>query len=155
MVNYTPHLVREETNQFEEPIATIMDRSYLWFEAASSIETAIDKIVAANITGAPVLNKEKRLVGFLSQKDCLKLATQLRYLNEQPRFVEDYMSHDIYSMNQKTTIFHAIQSFIDRWFHAYPVTDDDGHVVGVLSRNKVLEFVNQQSQTAWKGKKAS
>ena len=150
MVNYTPHLVHEDGNQFEKTIDHIMEKKFVWFEAGASIEKAIDKIVRANVTGAPVLDKDMKLVGYLSQKDCLKLATQLRYLNEMPRFVEDCMSRDLHSINGSTTIFHAIQAFIDKWFHSYPVVDDSGRVIGVLSRNKVLSFVNKQSQTAWK-----
>lgn len=150
MVNYTPRTVDERSHQFEDSIDTIMDKKFVWFSAKSGIEEAIEKMVRADVTGAPVLDDDQRLVGYLSQKDGLKLATQLRYLNDQARFVEDYMSHDLYSFHFKTSIFHVIQAFIDRWFHSYPITNDQGKVVGVISRNKMLAFVNKQSQTNWK-----
>lgn len=150
MVNYTPKRYEDHSNPFEGTIDQVMDKKYVSFHQKASIEDAIKKMLRADVTGAPVIDDDNRLVGYLSQRDCLKQATQMRYLNEQARLVEDYMGHDLVSFHFKTNIFHVIQSFIDKWIHAYPITDDQGKVIGVITRHKMLSFVNKQNQTAWK-----
>ena len=153
MVNYTPHLVKEESNPFAGTVDEIMVRSFTFFRESDSIESAVAKIVKEDLTGAPVLDENRRPVGFLSQKDCLKFATQLRYLNEEPGQVRDYMSHDHCCLTTRTKVFDAIQSFINKWFHTYPVVDEDGKVVGLLSRNQILRLVNKTTNTSWRGLK--
>lgn len=155
MVNYTPHLSVEEGNQLEQAIDSIMDKKFVWFDPAVNIEEAIAKMARSNITGGPVLNEKHEMIGFLSQKDCLRYATQIRYYNDQAGLVSDCMSEHCFSLHRSTSVAKAIQSFIDNWFYSYPVVDDDGTVIGLITRGKVLNFVHKQAQTCWKKQKKS
>ena len=150
MVNFTPKLHEDDGNPFEGPIEEIMDKQFVFFDAKVSIEEAIKKILRTGVTGAPVVDENHKLVGYLSQRDCLKQAIQVRYLNEQARLVEDYMVREVASLHRRTHILAGIQSFIDTVLHVYPVVNDDNKVVGVVRRDAMLAFVSRQNQTAWK-----
>ena len=152
-MNFQPGKVRiKENNQLAITVESVMSRRFVWVSSSANIEEAIEIIVKSNQTGAPVLNQNKEPVGFLSQKDCLKLATQLRYFNSYPGFVSDYMTQNVVVFHRKIKLFDAINSFIEKWFHAYPIINDRNQVMGLLTRKKVLEYVNSINQTSWYNK---
>lgn len=149
-MNFQPRkLVVKENNQLAVTVESVMSKRFVWVQASAHIESAIEKILKSNQTGAPVLNKNKEPVGFLSQKDCLKLATQLRYFNSYPGYVSDYMTQNVEVLQGTNKLFDAINCFIDKWYHAYPVVNPNNQVIGLLTRKKVLEYVKSINQTSW------
>ncbi len=155
-MNFQPRkVVVKENNQLAITVEGVMTRRFVWVSSSANIEEAIEKIVKSNQTGAPVLNKNKEPVGFISQKDCLKLATQLRYFNSYPGFVSNYMTQNVEVLHNKVKLFDAINCFIEKWFHAYPVVNEKNQVIGLLTRKKVLEYVNTINQTSWYDKQES
>ena len=149
-MNYRPRrMLKKESNQLKAKVGEVMSTRFVSVEPKESIDVAIEQIIKSHQTGAPVLNEHKNPIGFLSQKDCLKLATQLRYFNGFPGIVEDYMTKDVSFLTESTSLFDAIQAFIKNWYHAYPVVNEKEQVVGLLTRKKVLEYVNAINQTHW------
>jgi CBS domain-containing protein len=129
-------------------VRDVMDTHFASFSPEMSMEEAVSIIIKNKTTGGPVLGKHGQLVGFLSERDCLRMAMESRYHNFHGGHVESYMRQKVHTVPAKLGLFHVVDLFIDQWFHAYPV-EDDGQIVGVITRKKVLRAVNRIKRTTW------
>jgi predicted transcriptional regulator len=151
MVNYTPKLVKVESdlnNSISTHVLKITNASYKTLTADMNVAEAIDIITKNKLTGAPVVNSSGHLEGYLSAKDCLKFNLDMKYYNESPGLVKNYMSKKLITLNQNDSILHIVELFINNHYQAYPVMDN-GRYVGMVTRQTILETVNKLKQTTW------
>ncbi|HOO09309.1 MAG TPA: CBS domain-containing protein [Cyclobacteriaceae bacterium] len=101
-MNFKPHFkTKAELSADQpkyEPVSNYMVSvgDLVTFSPGQTIQEVIDIIVDKKISGAPVLDEAGKLIGMLSEKDCLKIITDQD--NEQPvdaRKVSDYMTADV------------------------------------------------------------
>lgn len=150
MVNYTPkRSLARESNPFSVCVSSIMQSNCLTLRPDVSISKAIDDILKSNLSGAPVVDADRRVIGFLSQKDCLKASANLCYLNSYPRNVKDYMSKSVHVFTCETRIGEALDCFNNHCFKAYPVVDQSNRLQGLLMRRRLLEYINSIHQNTW------
>ena len=123
MVNYTPKL-RDKNDQYNIKVEEIMSRSSVTFKPEMKIQEAINILVKNSLTGAPVINESKKVVGFLSEKDCLILATAQRYYNSPPREGKDYMTTSLICVHENDTVLSAIDAFEKHPIHGYTDESD-------------------------------
>ena len=75
------------------PVARdIMTKKILSLSPDMSIESAISILLKNQISGAPVVDEENRLVGMLSEKDCLRIFANGAYNVLPGGVVSKYMS---------------------------------------------------------------
>ena len=139
----------DESELSTKNVADIFAKSFLWLKEDINIEEAMKLLLKRDQTGAPVLDDRHRLLGFLSEKDCLKYVTEIRYLNSGSGEVRDFMSKDVEVVNLETSIFTIIDKFIKNSFHIFPVVDESSQVVGIVKRQHVLEEVSRWKTTTW------
>lgn len=101
------------------------------------IREAIDTLLKHRISGAPVVDEEGRLVGVLSEKDCLRVFAGAAFYKGDPGTVEEYMSRDIKTIGPNVDIFQAADMFIRNHFRRLPVVEN-GKLIGQISRRDVL-----------------
>jgi len=110
----------------------------------TAIMQAVNTLIAKNITGAPVVDDERQMIGILTQKDCMKVVLNAAYHSEIGGLVRDFMSTDIASLSPEMSLIEAAQKFLDQNYHRYPVLDE-GVLVGLLSRRDILRAM----EDAW------
>ena len=106
---------------------------------------AIHTLIEHKIAGAPVLDKDGKLVGLLTEKDCMQVVYKAAYHSEYAGLVADYMSTDVEVMDADDTIVNAAKRFIDNRYHRYPVMDDN-RLVGQISRADVIRALGDAWQ---------
>ena len=106
------------------------------------ISHAAQYLIAHNISGAPVLDKHGRLVGILTERDCMKVAMQGGYHGLPAGLVEEYMSRDPESVSPEQSVLTLAEKFINGRYHRYPVMDS-GRLVGIISRRDVMRALGQ------------
>lgn len=99
-------------------------------------------LISCDISGAPVLDKHGRLIGILTERDCLKVALHAGYHGEPGGLVGDYMSTEPESVNPDNTILELAEKFIGGKYRRYPVVDG-GRLVGLISRRDVMRAMGQ------------
>jgi predicted transcriptional regulator len=151
MVNYTSGNTKapNEIDKFAgQSIADIMEGKFAFVEPDTSVLDASKVLLAHKVSGAPVVGENKELVGFLSEKDCLKFIFEMKYYNGSPLTVGQHMSKGIISLDSNDTIFHALELFMAHPYHIYPVVDNN-RVVGIIQRSAVLKVLSEVAQTTW------
>ena len=53
-------------------VADYMNRYPVTFTADMPVEMAVDRLIRGRQTGGPVIDKHKKIVGFISEQDCLQ-----------------------------------------------------------------------------------
>ncbi len=147
----------------EYPAVTkFMATKLITFTPDTDISEAIEVMLKRKISGAPVLDKNKRLVGMLSEVDCLKILLEGPY-NELPKRMEkvaDYMSSSVKTINSDKSILDAAYEFVHSGMKRLPVVEK-GKLVGQISRVDILKAIQKISPSikhipdSWKGREPS
>ena len=103
---------------------------------------AAQVLISCDISGAPVLDQHGRLIGILTERDCLKVALHAGYHGEPGGLVRDYMSAVPESVAPDNTILELAEKFINGDYRRYPVLDG-GRLVGLISRRDVMRAMGQ------------
>lgn len=151
MVNYTPKLEPTQSSIDQQTNLTAKD-----FMLTSSLTVAIDmNVVEAlnlicehNVSGVAVVDKDQKILGYLSGKDCLKYVLDMKYYNEAPGIVGDYMAKSLITLKPTDTLMYTVELFIKNHFQTYPVVDD-GILVGTVTRAQVMDQIRKMGQTSW------
>jgi len=114
-----------------------MSKRLITLDPAMPILQAIQILLGAGISGAPVIDRHGRLVGILSKKDCLKVAFNASYHQDLGGTVREYMSRDPETIDAEADILHAAERFLAGPYRRFPVVFD-GQTVGVIARHDVL-----------------
>lgn len=98
------------------------------------------------LSGAPVIDDHKRVIGFLSEKDCLHTVLSAVYNQDYGDLVEDRMTKNIQSVHPSDNITDVAERFLKDGVRMYPVLDK-GVLIGMISRQSVLKAFCQFSKT--------
>jgi CBS domain-containing protein len=101
---------------------------------------AAQVLIGSDVSGAPVLDQHGRLVGMLTERDCLRVTLHAGYHGEPGGLVRDFMTPDPVVVRPDDTIFDLAEKFINDKYRRYPVVDG-GRLVGVISRRDVMRAV--------------
>lgn len=101
---------------------------------------AMQRLLDAHISGAPVLDARGNLVGMLTQRDCLDVATHAVYHGEPAGRVADYMSAPVTTLSVDTSLLDGIEAFRHSRFRRFPVVDGS-RLVGLLSRRDLIRAI--------------
>lgn len=110
------------------------------------IREAIDILLKHRISGAPVVDAEGKLIGALSEKDCLRVFANAAFYNVDAGDVEDYMTRNVVTIEPDADIFQAAQVFLNNHFRRLPVLEN-GRLVGQISRRDVLNASRKMADT--------
>ena len=119
-----------------------MSKNVVTLAPELEILQAVHELIEHDISGAPVLDKHGRLVGVLSERDCMQVAMQGDYHGMPAGLVKDYMSSNPQWISPEQSILTLADLFIKGRFHRYPVVDN-GRLVGVISRRDVMKAMGR------------
>jgi len=129
-----------------------MKRNLVVFSPNDSIFEVMKKFVKHKISGGPVLNKNGKIVGVISEADCMKEISDSRYFNMPilDKRVKNFMQKNVDTINSSTSIFDAASKFYNSSRRRFPVIENQ-KLVGQISRKDiVIAAINMQSQTWFK-----
>ncbi len=114
----------------------------LAFTPDMDVLDAIHLLLKHEMTGAPVVDNMGRVVGFLSEKDCIKTAVSASYHEERGGRVSELMSHSVVTLEPDSSLMEAAEMFVSSPFRCYPVVEE-GKLVGQLSRRNILKALEK------------
>lgn len=129
-------------------VRDIMATKLVTLSPEMSIQKAIDQLLKHRISGAPVVDDERKLVGILSEKDCLRIFANGAYNNLPGGIVDQYMSKSLTTIEAETDLFTVADIFFKNSFRRLPVLDEDGLLIGQVSRCDVLAGSRQIWETS-------
>ncbi|MBI3029038.1 MAG: CBS domain-containing protein [Candidatus Rokubacteria bacterium] len=92
--------------------------------------------------GFPVVSREGRLVGMVTKGDLLRvLKSGLGDPDVWLQPVSRWMAHGVLALRPRDSLETAVSLMVDSGLRSLPVIDDDGKVVGIVSRNDLMGAV--------------
>lgn len=114
-----------------------MTKKVLSLDPNQEISGAIRVLVDHDISGAPVLDQHGRLVGILTERDCIRVAMHAGFDENPYGLVREYMIPDPETVSPEQSILTVAEKLISGSFRRYPVVDQ-GRLVGIISRRDVM-----------------
>src|SRR5574344_1500606 len=124
------------------------------FRSDQTVYEAIHALLTAGLTGGPVVDAQHRLVGFLSEHDCLLAGIEATYTCQQLASVEQLMSKEVLSVAPDDSIIELAQRMAGPKPKIYPVLDEDGKLLGTISRQDVLRAMEKTMRSCFGHKQA-
>ena len=131
----------------ENNVTEFMAKNLIAFSPETDIRQAIKVMVKNKISGAPVVDSNDKLIGILSEKDCLRPIVDA-YYNQLPGGsgkVKDYMSSNVKSIESTKRLIDAAYEFVNSSYKRFPVIDHTGKLLGQISRSDALRVVSEFS----------
>lgn len=134
------------------PIKDFMTKSLVTLSPEMNIFAAVNILLKHKISGAPVVDANSKLVGILSEKDCLELLTEDCEFDAFGETVADFYSQDVITVSPETGVFKVAEMFKENCFRRLPIISN-GKLVGQVSRRDLLYAFDKIAKVAEKGTK--
>ncbi len=154
-MNFEPKLEKKgegEKLKKYDPIAKYMARDLITFSEDTEITEVIDTLLEHQISGAPVLNDKKEIIGVIDDKDCLHTLVDSVYHNVpvRERRVKSYMTDVYKTIPVGSDIVDAANIFLKTKYKRLLVVDDKGRLKGQISRRDILRAIKDLNPTNWR-----
>lgn len=124
-------------------ISQVMDKTFVTLRKDMDVYKAIDILLDKNITSAVVVDDYDRIVGILSERDCLNLLTKGQYFALPSAKVSDFMTQKVVTSNPSIDVFEAADIFLKHFFRRLVIADEDNKMVGQITRRDLLKVIRQ------------
>ncbi len=122
-------------------VQDFMDKTFVTLQRDMDVYKAIDVLLTKGITSAVVADAEMKIVGILSEKDCLTLLTKGEYHSLPSGRVSDFMTEHVVTIPPNTDIFSVSDLFLKHFFSRMVVADLYGKMVGQITRRDLLKII--------------
>lgn len=113
----------------------------------ATVLEAVDVILAHSVSGVCVVDENDKLVGILSELDCLRAIVERIYegKEETAGYVHEVMTRDVEANKPGDDIISVAASMLDNKRRRRPIVDDSG-LVGQVTCRQILSAINDFSQ---------
>ena len=138
-----------------EPITRYMATDLITFTPDVDVIEVIRTFLKHNISGAPVLNEKKEVVGLIDDKDCLRLLIDSVYHNEPIANikVKSYMTSVMKIIDVDANVIDAAKIFLETKYKRLLVINKEGKLIGQISRADILKAIDTIYVPKWTSKK--
>jgi len=118
-------------------VSEIMTSQVVSLMPDRKISRAKEIMKIQGISGIPVVDKDKKLLGIISIQDIIN-AIEYDKVDEP---LKNMMSSPVITAHPNELVSALVSKFAQRKVHRFPVTDDDGVLVGIVTRQDVLHGI--------------
>ncbi len=137
--------ITEKLNRIK--VKDVMTRSPITTTPDENLSDLADIFIKSKISGVPVVNASKKMVGIITTTDFLRLMGEMNKgsfvgLNQEKNanvIVGDVMTKSVMSVNETHTLHDVVNIMCDKKIHTIPVTKDD-QLIGVVGRRDVIMY---------------
>ena len=142
-------------------VSEVMSREVITVSDLDSVENCARLLQEHNISGLPVLDKSGKVVGIVTEGDLIRRASRIKtpgyleilggliYLGSPGKFVDglkramsleagQLMSKNVVSVLPGDSIEDAATLMVEKRINRLPVIDEEGSLVGILSRRDIM-----------------
>ena len=132
-------------------VSDYMTKDLITFSPEQSILEVMELFIKHRISGGPVVDKNRMLVGIVSEADFMKQISESRYFNMPilEKQVSNFMSFPVNTIDHDRTIFDAALYFHNNSRRRLPVLNN-GRLDGQISRRDVVVAALQLRSQRWR-----
>jgi CBS domain-containing protein len=127
-----------------------MNQRPVTFTSNMTVAEAVERLLQTKQTGGPVIDTHNKVIGFLSEQDCLVQMIESSYYREQVAHVKDIMKTEVLAIKPYTSVIDLAQKMMTEKPKVYPVVDDDGYLLGTINRSALLHAIDLQLRDGYR-----
>ena len=108
----------------------------------ATVDEACAMLLRHHISGLPVVDSDKQLVGIVSERDLLELFSDSS-CDSHP--ISEYMQRNVFTVTEDDHLTDVVDLFVRQHFRRIPVVRDN-KIVGVISRRDLIRFIRDLRQ---------
>ena len=126
-------------------------KKLITFRQDQKVEDVMSTLINKKISGGPVVDENGKLVGLISEGDCLKEVVRGKYYNtpKDSGTVSDHMAINVITVSPDKDIFEVARMFLELKFRRFPVIED-GKLVGQVSQSNIMQAVLGLKEEDWR-----
>lgn len=125
-----------------------MDRDPHAIINTATVRDVVSILMKAKITGAPVVDEAKNLVGFVSEQDCIREMLNDTFYCEESPSVTAVMKTEVITCTPDTSIVELAEKMSKNPPKNYPVCKD-GKLIGLFSRRLLLKALLENNEDCY------
>ena len=125
-------------------VSHYMTGKTLFFKKQMTVEQAVEKLLASEYIGGPVVDDIGHVIGWLSEQDCLDKMIAASYYCELVALVADIMHKPCLTVKADLSIVDLAEQMLKTKPKIYPVVDDNNRFIGLITRKGVLKAMSKQ-----------
>jgi predicted transcriptional regulator len=133
-------------------VVDYMNRRPVKLSVNMPVAEAVEMLLVSKQTGGPVVDINNRVIGFLSEQDCISQMITSSYYREQVCRVEEIMKTPPLTVKSYDSVLELGQKMLTEKPKVYPVVDDDMTLLGTINRSEVLYALDVQLHDGYKDK---
>jgi len=110
------------------------------------LTNVVKALLSNHVTGLPVVDDERRVLGFVSEQDCIHALLVSNYHSEGEPNVDDVMFHKPVTVSPDMSLVDLAQNLGAGKPKVYPVVEN-GKLVGIVTRAAILSQLAKAGQT--------
>ena len=122
----------------ELTVRSLMAKHPAAVKTGTELTEVVDILLQHKFTGLPVVDDHYKVVGFVSEQDCLRKFLISSYPCEGSLVVEEFMHGEPLTVHEQDSAVNVAELMVTQKPKIYPVVDDKGILVGLLTREQVL-----------------
>ncbi|MBM3251808.1 MAG: CBS domain-containing protein [Candidatus Omnitrophica bacterium] len=139
-------------------VKDIMVKNVITLSPEMNADEAMQKLLAKEISGLPVVDGNNKLIGMFTEKSILR-AILPSYVEQVGHFVynadpkklservqrlsqikvKDLMRKEVVTANEDTSLYEVARIMLTQKIRRIPVIDKDNRVIGIIARQDVLK----------------
>lgn len=121
-----------------------MNKNFAVIKPCMPVVEACAELIKKEMLGGPVINDDGKLMGWISEQECLQVIIQVVYHNQRVATVQDIMRTDVLSMTANDEFMVVAEQMLQQKPKSYPVVDTNNKVIGVINRRHILNLLLKQ-----------
>lgn len=122
----------------EMTVRALMAKHPMAIKTGTELTEVVDALLQHKFTGLPVVDSQNKVVGFVSEQDCLRKLLISSYHCEGALVVEDFMHDKPLTVKEDDSAVNVAELMVTEKPKIYPVVDAQGILTGLLTREQVL-----------------
>lgn len=141
--NYMGVRKKEEKVLPQKLVRDVMRRNVTTFRPDQLIGEVTSTMMEKGISGGPVLDESGKLIGMISEGDCLKQMVRGKYTNSVHDIgrVGEHMAAFVYTVSPEENVLDVARKFLELKVRRFPVLED-GKLVGQISQRGVMRALD-------------
>lgn len=127
----------------EVTVRDAMARHPQAIKAGTSLPEAVDTLMNHHLPGLPVVDESNRVIGFISEQDCLGHLLGDTYYDQGAPAVEDVMTREAQTIAPDVLLVDLAERMLRLRPKGFPVVEE-GQLVGMITRGMVVDALRKK-----------
>lgn len=122
----------------DSTVATLMAKNPMAIKRGTELTAVVNVLLQHKFSGLPVVDDNQKVIGFVSEQDCLRKLLVSSYHSEGSLVVEEFMHAEPLSVKESDSVVEVAELMVNQKPKLYPVVDENQVLRGLLTRAQVL-----------------